>query len=130
MLAVDSDRDVVRTGAIDGLKSLGDARACEAVMPFLDYRWGKGANHVMRQAALNCVLALKPDDKRIHARVAALVKDPYHRMRSWAAEACGTYGIHAAIPDLVEISKGDWNGGVKAQAKKALERLGYKPPKK
>ena len=130
MLEIDSDQDVVRTGAIDGLRALGDARACEAVLPFLNYRWGKGANHVIRQAALNCVLALKPDDKAVHAQVAPLVRDHYHRMRSWASEACGKYGIHDAIPDLIMVEKYDWNGGVKARAKQALDRLGHKPPPK
>ncbi|MDF1699911.1 MAG: M1 family aminopeptidase, partial [Planctomycetota bacterium] len=115
MLTVESDQDAVRTGAIDGLKALGDARACEAIPEFLHYRWGKGANHVLRQAALNCLLTLKPDDKDVHAHVVPLVRDPYHRMRSWAAEACGKYGIRAAIPELVEVSTSDWNGGVKGK---------------
>jgi HEAT repeat protein len=130
LLKVDSDQDVVRTGAVDGLKRLGDARAVEAVLPFLAYRWGKGANHVLRQAALNCVTALAPDEKAVHGAIVPLVRDPYHRMRSWAAQAAGKFGVRQAIPDLVKVSKADTHGGVKNAAKKALKRLGWKAPEK
>ncbi len=130
LLAVASDQEQVRTGAIDGLKSLGDARAVEPVRPYLAYRWGQGANHVLRQAALNCVTTLAPDELIVHMAIVPLVRDPYHRMRSWASEAAGTFGVREAIPNLVEVTKSDWNGGVKGAAKKALKRLGYKPPPK
>ena len=58
-----------------------------------------------------------------HARIVLLLKDPYHNMRSWAAEACGKYKIRAALPALKELSEKDWHGGVKASAKTAVERL-------
>ncbi len=128
LLAVGSDQEAVRTGAIDGLKSLGAARAVEHVLPFLDYPWGKGANHVLRQSALDCVTHLTPDDKEIHAVVVDLLDDPFHRMRSWAAEACGKYKITSAIPRLRHLRDNDWRGGVKGAARKALNRLGWKEP--
>ncbi len=128
LLQIGSDQESVRTGAIDGLKSLGDARAVEHVLPFLDYPWGKGANHVLRQAALGCVTHLLPDDKDVHAVVIDLLKDPFHRMRSWAAEACGKYKIAAAIPRLRHLRSNDRRGGVKAKAQQALNRLGWKEP--
>ncbi|MDA1196031.1 MAG: HEAT repeat domain-containing protein, partial [Planctomycetota bacterium] len=123
LLAVDSDQDVVRTGAVDGLRALGDARAVDALLPLLHYRWGKGANHVLRHHTLDAVTALLPDDRRVHAALIPLLQDPYHNMRSWAAEAAGKYGVRAAIPTLTEVSKDDWNDGVKGAARKALERL-------
>ncbi|MDJ0521841.1 MAG: M1 family aminopeptidase [Planctomycetota bacterium] len=130
LLAVDSDQDAVRTGAVDGLKSLGDVRAVEHVLPFLDYVWGKGGNHRLRQAALGCVTHLKPDDRTLHAVVVELLEDPFHRMRSWAADACGTYKITSAIPRLRHLRDNDWRGGVKGAARQALKRLGWQEPKK
>lgn len=128
LLVVGSDQEAVRTGAIDGLKSLGDARAVEHVLPFLDYPWGKGANHVLRQAALNCVTHLEPDDKGVHEAVVELLEDPFHRMRSWAAEACGKYKVTSAIPRLRHLRSNDWRGGVRGKAQQALKRLGWKEP--
>jgi len=128
LLAVDSDQDAVRTGAVEGLQSLGDERAVEHLLPFLDYAWGRGANHVLRQTTLGCVTHLRPDDKDVHAVVVELLADPYHRMRAWAAEACGKYKIVTAIPRLRHLRDDDWQGGVKGAAQKALDALGWKEP--
>ncbi len=130
LLAVDSDQNVVRHGAVDGFKSLGDARAVDHVVPFLEYPWGRGANHRLRNAAIDCVTHLTPDDKSLHPVLVDLLSDPYHGMRSWAAEACGKYAVSSAIPRLREMRDGDTHGGVKAKARKALERLGWKEPAK
>jgi aminopeptidase N len=130
LLQVDSHGDVVRAGVVDGLRHLGDPTAVELAMPYLAYRWGKGANHKFRKAALDCVTALRPDDRDVHAAVVELLDDPYHGMRSWAAEACGKYGIRGGIDALRRLRDKDWNGGVKGAARKALERLGVKDKKK
>ena len=129
LLNVDSHSDVVRTGALNGLKSLGRPTGIVWAKPFLHYRWGKGATHRVRRAALDCMTALGPDDKDVHALVVPLLSDPYHNMRSWAAEACGKYGIRDAIPALKKLSKDDWHNGVRGKARQALERLGVKDAK-
>ena len=131
LLAVDAHGDVVRMGALNGLKALGKPEAVALAMPFTDYRWGKGGTHRIRRAALDCMTALAPDDKDVHAHVVPLLSDPYHNMRAWAAEACGTYGIREAIPTLRTMQAGDWHGGVKGKAGQALKRLKADlPPKK
>jgi len=132
LLGVDADQDAIRHAAVDGLKSLGDVRAVPLVLPFLDYAWGKGANHRLRRAALACVTHLTPDDRSLHPVLVDLLGDPYHGMRSWAATACGTYKVMSAIPRLRKMRDGDVNGGVKGAARRALKRLGWKepPPKK
>jgi aminopeptidase N len=129
LLAVESHVDVVRTGAVRGLQALGDAQAVPVVLPYLDYAWGRGAHHRLREAALDCVTRLAPDDRDVKARLAALLDDPYHRMREWAARACGTYGVTEAIPTLEHMAAHDWNGGVKSAAKAALTTLKPTPPK-
>ena len=129
LLGVDADQDVIRTGAAEGLKHLGDVRAVPVLLPYLDYLWGKGANHVLRKAVFDALTALAPDDEAVHGRIVALLADPHHRARSWAAEACGTYKIRAAIPTLIHIRDTDSNAGLKAAARKALERLEVKEPK-
>ncbi len=123
LLAVDSHGDVVRAGALEGLRHLGDRSAVDLALPFLDYKWGKGGTQNMRKQALDCVTALKPDDREVHEALVTLLDDPHHRMRTWAATACGKYGVTRAIPALERLRKGDWNGGVKGAARKALERL-------
>ncbi|MBW2236820.1 MAG: HEAT repeat domain-containing protein [Deltaproteobacteria bacterium] len=130
LLRVDSHGDVIRTRALEGLKSLGKPEGIALAMPFVEYCWGKGATHRVRRAALDCMTALGPDDREVHAVVVPLLQDPYHNMRSWAAEACGKYKIEAAIPALRKVRDGDWNGGVKGAARKALKRLGWVEPKK
>ena len=64
------------------------------------------------------------------APVIGLLADPYFRMRGWAADACGNFGIKKAIPSLLKMRDGDANGGNRRAARKALERLGVKPEKK
>ncbi|MGE0193667.1 MAG: M1 family aminopeptidase [Planctomycetota bacterium] len=123
LLHVDSHVDIVRTGTIRGLEALGDPHALPLVLPYLDYCWGRGAHHKLRQVALDCVLRLAPDDPRVKAAVAALLTDPYHRMRQWAAEACGRFRVDAAAPALEALAKDDWNGSVRSAAKKALEAI-------
>ena len=123
LLKIDSHIDVVRAGALKGLRALGDPEGAWAALPYLEYRWGRGANHSLRKAALDCVTALAPDHPEVHAAIERLLTDPYHRMRQWAAQACGTYGIESALKTLKTMAKKDWNGGVKNAAKKAVEKL-------
>jgi hypothetical protein len=80
----------------------------------------------MRHAALDLLLALAPDDPDTQAAVLPLLDDDYHRMRSWAAEACGTYGIRTAEPRLRVMADHDPDGGAKGAAKAALEKLSAK----
>jgi aminopeptidase N len=124
LLEVDSHGDVVRGGALAGLAHLGDRSAVERALPFLDYCWGKGANHTVRKEALDCVTALQPDDREVHEALVELLDDPYHSMRTWAAEACGKYGVKEAIPALQRLQRTDWHGGVRAAARTALQHLG------
>ncbi|MFQ5845888.1 MAG: M1 family aminopeptidase, partial [Planctomycetota bacterium] len=95
-----SHRHVVRRGALEGLRRLGDPRGVGAAARYLGYDHGGGGTHEARKAALDCVTALAPDDRATHRRLVALLGDPFHRMRSWAAQACGKYGVRAAIENL------------------------------
>jgi HEAT repeat protein len=126
LATAESHGDVIRCACLDGLRSLGDRRAVELALPYLDYEWGRGGTHALPHAALDCVMGLAGDDHGVRARVVALLSDPYHNMRSWAAEACGAYEIREAIEPLKARRDGDWHGGVKAAATAALERLGVK----
>jgi len=128
LLKVDSHREVVRVGALDGLRALGDPRAVEAARSFLAYNWKRGDQHPMRQAALNLLLALAPDDPDTHAAVVRLLSDPFHRMREWAAKAAGDFLVRAAEPRLREMAASEPFGGVKGAAQAALARIA--PPKK
>ena len=123
LLGADDLVDRVRGGALTGLKALGDPRGLDIALPYLAYSWGRGGNHRLRQTALACVTRLGPDDPRVHKALTELLGDPYHRMRQWAAAACGTYAVKAAIPALRQLSKSDWHGGTKSAAKKALQTL-------
>jgi aminopeptidase N len=122
LLDVDSHEQTVRNGALDGLRLLGDPRGVRRAIPFLDYRWGGGGTHRMRKAALDCMVALAPDARATHRRLAELLDDPYHQMRAWAAEACGTYRVVAARERLERMAEKDWHGGASSAAKTALER--------
>jgi aminopeptidase N len=128
LLAVESHGDCVRAAALEGMAALGSWRGTEKALAFLDYKWGKGANHKLRETALNVATSLAPDDRDVHARLVALLSDPYHRMRAWAAEACGKFKVRAALPKLKELAEKDWHGSVKGAAKAAVERL--EAPKK
>jgi len=126
LATTDSHREVVRAGCLDGLKALADARAIPLAKKYLPYDWPRGDHHGMRHAALDLLLALAPDDPDTHAAVVPLLDDVYHRMRAWAAEACGTYGIRSAEPRLRVMAEKDPDGGAKGAAKGALEKLAKK----
>ncbi len=123
LLAVDSHREVVRHGALDGLKTLGDPRSVELAGPFLDYRYGRGAMSLMRKAALDLILALAPDEPETVKVVLAMTRDPYFRMRTWAVEACAMYRFRGVESRLREMAKSDPNAGVRWNAKRVLEEL-------
>ena len=124
LLAVESHDDVVRAGALDGLASLGDPRGAGLARPFLDYAWGRGGTHRLRDAALSCLLELVPDDPSTHQALLAALDDPYHRMRARAATACGTYDVQDAKTRLVRLAAQDRSSQVKRAAQAALEQLG------
>lgn len=123
---IDSHREVVRAGALDGLKALADPRAIPLAKKYLPYDWPRGDHHGMRHSALDLLMALAPDDPDTHAAIVPLLDDVNHRMRAWAAEACGTYGIRSAEPRLRVMAEKDPDGGAKGAAKTALERLASK----
>jgi aminopeptidase N len=127
LLAVESHREVVRHGAIDGLAALGDPRAVDLARPFLDYAYGRGAMSMMRQAALNLILKLAPDAPETKATVLKLTRDPYFRMRGWAVQAIETYELRGVEARLKEMAASDPDGGVRWHAKKVLEG---RPPAK
>lgn len=123
LLEVESHRDIVRRGALDGLAALGDPMGIQLAMRYLPYSVSKGAMHQGRRAALDCMLKLGPDDPEVHAAVVGLLDDPYFRMRQWAATACGVYGIESARAKLENLRHHDWSSGVQGEAFRALEKL-------
>ena len=123
LLDVDSHGDVIRAGAVDGLRALGDPRGASRAREYCDYAWGGGGTQQLRKSALDCVTALAPDVPETRALLVSLLDDPHHAMRQWAAEACGAYGVRAARRRLEALSKDDWNGGVRHAAAQALERM-------
>ncbi len=126
LLSVDSHREVVRAGALDGLAALADRRSIDLAKPFLAYEFRRGDHHQMRQSALNLLLALAPEEPDTHAAVVRLLDDTYHRMRAWAAEAAGKYHVREAEARLKTMSENDPDGGAKHAAKEALDRLAAK----
>jgi aminopeptidase N len=126
LFSVDSHREVVRQGALDGLASLGDRRALELARTVLPYNFCRGDHHGMRRSALDLLLALAPDEPETHAAVRQMLDDPYFRMRSWAATAAGTYRVRSAEERLRRMAQSDPDNGAKAAARTALERLAGK----
>ena len=131
LLGVDSHNEVVRTGSLEGLRHFGDPRGFDQAVPYLDYRWGRGTNHKVREEALRCLGALGPDRRELPDLVRPLLSDPYHRMRQWAADTAGKYELKSLTAELRKIAAEDWNGGVQGAAKKALKAFGtpFKPKK-
>jgi aminopeptidase N len=123
LLALDSHGDVVRQGALEGLGALGDPRGADLAAPFTDYAWSRGSNHRLPEAALACVLKLAPDHEATHRLVMSLFEDPHPGARRRAAEAAGTYLVHAARGGLERLEREDRDGSVKQAARRALDRL-------
>jgi aminopeptidase N len=123
LLSVDSHRETVRAGALDGLAALGDRRAIDLAKPLLPYAWRRGDHHGMRKAALELLAALAPDEPETHAEIVKLLDDGYHRMREWAAEWAGKLKVRSATKALEKMAADDPHGGPKRAAKEALERI-------
>ena len=128
LLSVESHRETIRQGALDGLAALGDPRALALARPLLAYDWPRGDHQGMREAALRLLLALDPDEPSTRAAVVKLCDDPFHRMRPFACEQAGNYAIREAEPVLRRLAEKDPFDSVKGAAKAALERIA--PPKK
>jgi aminopeptidase N len=123
LLAVHSHREIVKKGAFDGLTALGDPRALPLAAAALPYNYCQGDHHGMRQAALNCLVALAPDTPETHTAIVERLDDEFYRMRSWAAEAAGKLLIRSAKARLEQMAANDPDGGAKAAAKTALDKL-------
>ena len=95
----------------------------EPAARLLPYNHCQGDHHGMRQAALNLLVALAPDEPETHAAVLGRLDDEFFRMRAWAAEAAGKLKITAARARLEGMAAQDPDGGAKAAARTALDRL-------
>jgi hypothetical protein len=122
-LARESHRDQIRQRIMDGLKDLGDKRGAEVAIKYLDYSWGKGIQHQLRKSALDAVVALAPDAPETKAAVLKLLRDPYFRMKQWAADHAVKLKLADALPVLDELAKDGIGPGVKESAKSAAEKL-------
>ena len=122
-LSKDSHRDQIRQKVMDGLRELGDPRGADVARGYLAYSWGKGIQHQLRKAALDCVCALAPQAPETKAALLALLGDPYFRMKQWSAEKCADLKISDAVPALEAMAKDGIGPGVRDSAKRALERL-------
>ncbi len=127
LLKVDSHRETIRQGALDGLTALGDPRAADLARPLLRYDWPRGDNFPMREAALRLVLAFAPDAPETRAAVVTLLSDPFHRMRQRAAETAGDFVVREAEPVLRTMASSEPFEGVRNAAKGALERIAKAP---
>ena len=123
LLKVDSHRETIRAGALDGLRALGDPRALDLARPLLAYDWPRGDHLGMREAALRVLLGLAPDAPGTRAAIVALLDDPHHRMRATAAETAGNFAVREAEARLRKMAESDPFDSVKAAAKSALGRM-------
>jgi aminopeptidase N len=126
LLKVDSHRETLRQGALDGLAAFGDPRALDLARPLLRYDWPRGDNFPLREAALRVLLALAPDAPQTRAAVVTLLSDPFHRMRERAAETAGNFAIREAVPILAKMAESEPFDGVQRAAKAALEKVAPK----
>jgi aminopeptidase N len=123
LLDIDSHRETLRAGALDGLTALGDRRALERARPLLAYEWPRGDHHSMRESAMGLLLALDTDSVDTRDALVRLLRDPYHRTRIQAARWCADYAVRDAIPRLRMLAEKDGFDSVREAAKAALRAL-------
>ncbi len=123
LLSVDSHEDVVRAGALEGMRALGDPRAAGVARTYCDYGWDCGGTERLRYAAIDAVVALEPDAPETLSLLVSLLDDPHRDMRRKAAEWCGDDHVDAARDRLKRMVREDPDEGVRHAAKRALEKL-------
>ena len=119
----ESHRDQIRQRIMDGLKDLGDKRGAEIAMRYLGYEWGHGIQHQLRKAALDAMVTLAPDAPETKAWVLKLLRDPYFRMKQWAADAAVKLKIVEALPILDDLAVNATGPGVTKAMKAAAAKL-------
>ncbi|MHC5019886.1 MAG: M1 family aminopeptidase [Planctomycetota bacterium] len=137
-LAMDSYRDEVRIQALKGLARHAPQAAGKAARPFVDYKWGKGGQHRLRQAALDVYVAAagkEPANGPADQLLIRLTADPYHRMRGWAIGHLrtrytpATPGVADLLKALQRVARDDHVGGNRNAANAAIKQLtGAKEP--
>jgi len=100
-----SFQEVIRTGALEGLASLGDRRALPLVME----RTKLGQHYKVRESATAALGKLGKDDKEVLARLEELLVDYWFRVRIAAANA------------LVELKAADRVASIEMAAHKELD---------
>lgn len=119
----ESHRNEIRRRILVGLRELRDPRGAELARGYTAYRWGAGVQHRLRQAALDTLVELAPNDPATHATIVDLLDDAYFRMRRWSADHAAALGIEEALPVLRELVERPTGPGVKASQNAAIRRL-------
>ncbi len=117
-------RDVVRGGAIDGLRALRDLRAIDHVTPFI----AKGAGLTVRRAALACLGELGEHNVVVRERLEALLDEDDPVMTPSVADALVRLREPAVAGALSRCAEHSHDGRVRRAARESLRAVRERAP--
>jgi len=114
-----SFQEVIRTGALEGLASLGDRRALPLVME----RTKLGQHYKVRESATAALGKLGKDDKEVLARLEELLVDYWFRVRIAAANALVELKAADRVASIERAAHKELDGRVKRIFREAVIKL-------
>ncbi|MDG6939454.1 MAG: HEAT repeat domain-containing protein [Nitrososphaerota archaeon] len=112
-------QEVVQVGAIDGLAAMGDERA----LPLVKARTARSLPPQVRQAAAAALGKLGAGKQDVYELLVDLLKDPWFRVRSSAADALVELKEVRAIPAIDGAAAAELDGRVKRALREAVNAL-------
>ncbi len=112
-------QEVVKVGAIDGLGSLGDARAVPVLMEKL-----KLGNHLrVREAAVVALGKVGRDNPQVLDKLTELLGDYWFRVRGAAAGSLAELKAMSAIPVLSKSAERELDGRIRRVMRESIAKI-------
>lgn len=123
-LKIESHRNIIRRGAFEGFKVLGNPEVLKFAAEYVKYRYSYGGMHLLDIAALDCAKSFADSHyNEVVNVIASALENPYFRTRIKAAELLAELGAKEKA-DLIsnQLSK-ERRIVVRTKLEKAIEKL-------
>jgi aminopeptidase N len=112
-------QEVIKVGSVDGLGSLGEAKA----IPFLLDKVKLGNHLRVREAAASSLGKVGKDSVEVQDKLTELLGDRWFRVRGSSAQALAELKAVSAIPELSKAADRELDGRIRRVMREAMAKI-------